>query len=283
MPFVRGDYKELVELSLLYLGDTSVLFKSFKKPGALHKARWMSKILYSIKIVLLSPHITKAVGVKVCINNTQFNRLQNFVNFVVYVYVSWWLQCPIATAAPTTDLDLIYAIIEYKEVNPVISKAGLDALSEKHTWYLTEELVPLALFSSIFPLEEKQRMVDKINEFGWRSRFTCQNREVREGIEYGKPLMPAVPTVAGITLTDFVGKDSSMFFRILNLSPRFPAKRVEEWEDDESYLEAMVTAEILVVVNDAAERGVKLCHDFLGYTGRITISAYAPGCRKFSE
>ena len=55
-----------------------------------------------------------------------------------------------------------------------------------------------------------------------------------------------------------------MFIRILNLSPRFLAKRVEEWEDDESYLEAMVTADNLVVVNDAAERGVKLCHGFLG-------------------
>ena len=36
------------------------------------------------------------------------------------------------------------------------------------------------------------------------------------------------------------------------------------WEDDESYLEAMVIADNLVVVNDAVERGVKLCHDFLG-------------------
>ena len=140
-----------MELSLLYVGDTSVPFKSFKKPGALHKARWMSKILYSIKIVILSPHITKAVGVKVCTNNTQFNRPQNFVNFVVYVYVPWWLQCPLATAAPITDLEFIYAIIEYKEVNPVISKAGLDALSTKYTWYLTEELVPLVLSRSIFP------------------------------------------------------------------------------------------------------------------------------------
>ena len=78
-----------MELSLLYLGDTSVPFKSFKKTGALHKARWMSKILYSIKIVLLSIHITKAVGLKVCTNNTQFNKLQNFANFVVYVYVPW--------------------------------------------------------------------------------------------------------------------------------------------------------------------------------------------------
>ena len=85
--------------------------------------------------------------------------------------------------------------------------------------------------------------------------------KTREGMKYGKPVMPAVPTVAGITLADFFGKDSLMFFRILN--PRFLANQVEEWEDDESYLEAMVTADNLVVVNDAAERGVKLCYDFL--------------------
>ena len=88
----------------------------------------------------------------------------------------------------------------------------------------------------------------------------------KQGMKYGKPVMPAVLTVAGITLADFVGKDSSMFFRILNLSPRFLAKQVEEWEADESYLEAVVTADNLVVVNDAAERGVKLCYEFLGGT-----------------
>ena len=41
-------------------------------------------------------------------------------------------------------------------------------------------------------------MVDKINEFGWRSRFSCQNRDVREGMKYGKPVMPAVPIICGI-------------------------------------------------------------------------------------
>ena len=34
-----------------------------------------------------------------------------------------------------------------------------------------------------------------------------------EMIDYGKPVMPAVPTVAGITFTDFVGKDSSMLIK----------------------------------------------------------------------
>ena len=61
-PFSRGNYKELVELTLLYLGNskTKATFKTFRKPGALHKARWMSKLLYSIKMDLLGSNICDA-------------------------------------------------------------------------------------------------------------------------------------------------------------------------------------------------------------------------------
>ena len=51
---VRGDYKELVKLSLVYLGGPKV---KLVRPGALHSARWMAKILYSIKMVLMSDKI----------------------------------------------------------------------------------------------------------------------------------------------------------------------------------------------------------------------------------
>ena len=46
--FVRGDYKELVLLTLLYFRDNESSFKRFERPGALHKAHWMSKILYRV-------------------------------------------------------------------------------------------------------------------------------------------------------------------------------------------------------------------------------------------
>ena len=51
--YTRGDYKELVELSLAYMKSQLEKFK-IRKPGAMHKARWMSRLLYSLKIVLLS-------------------------------------------------------------------------------------------------------------------------------------------------------------------------------------------------------------------------------------
>ena len=53
-PFARGDYKELVELCLLLVtkGSEPVNFKMFY-PGAHHRSRWMAKLLYSLKIVVL--------------------------------------------------------------------------------------------------------------------------------------------------------------------------------------------------------------------------------------
>ena len=51
--FSRGDYKELITLTLVYLQSKPETFKSFQRPGACHKARWMAKIIYSFKIVLL--------------------------------------------------------------------------------------------------------------------------------------------------------------------------------------------------------------------------------------
>lgn len=47
---VREDYKEFVKLSLVYLDDVDGGEMTFQRPGALHKARWMAKLLYSLKL-----------------------------------------------------------------------------------------------------------------------------------------------------------------------------------------------------------------------------------------
>jgi len=54
--FLRDDYREFTELSLLYLSsskDTMI----FQRPGALHKARWMAKLIYSLNIALCQTQI----------------------------------------------------------------------------------------------------------------------------------------------------------------------------------------------------------------------------------
>lgn len=51
----RADYIELLQLSSLFLGYVPKIGKKMvtvKQPGALHRARWMAKIIYSLKIYL---------------------------------------------------------------------------------------------------------------------------------------------------------------------------------------------------------------------------------------
>ena len=48
----RWDYKELVELLIIYLGGKIYNFK-FRITGADHHTRWMFKIIYCLKISLL--------------------------------------------------------------------------------------------------------------------------------------------------------------------------------------------------------------------------------------
>jgi len=48
----REDYYELLSLAALMIGlDIKV---NIRKPGALHRARWMAKAIYSLKIELLA-------------------------------------------------------------------------------------------------------------------------------------------------------------------------------------------------------------------------------------
>ncbi|CAH1731952.1 unnamed protein product [Aphis gossypii] len=48
----RNDYKELLELALIFLGEKPKTLTFFHVPGAIHRARWMAKAIYCIKIYL---------------------------------------------------------------------------------------------------------------------------------------------------------------------------------------------------------------------------------------
>ena len=45
----RKDNAELLELTIIILGDVPHKGVYFVKPGAIHRERWMSRVLYGIK------------------------------------------------------------------------------------------------------------------------------------------------------------------------------------------------------------------------------------------
>ena len=50
---VRDDYKELLTLSLVFLGAPEANSVHINSPGAYHRARWITKVKYCLKVYLL--------------------------------------------------------------------------------------------------------------------------------------------------------------------------------------------------------------------------------------
>ena len=75
----------------------------------------------------------------------------------------------------------------------------------RHLWYLTAELVPLALFNSRVPISERQALVEALLEVQATSEFQSPQNRFRSG--RGKPQFPSVINLTS-RLCDFVGMDS---------------------------------------------------------------------------
>ena len=86
---VRNDYKELIQLSLLYVDCTNDSnTTTIQRPGALSRARWMCKILYTLKTVLLSER-SKEPPMFAFLNYDVLCKLKRFANFCVKIYIPW--------------------------------------------------------------------------------------------------------------------------------------------------------------------------------------------------
>ena len=76
----------------------------------------------------------------------------------------------------------------------------------------------------------------------------------------GKPIFRQIKR--NTTLKSLLGPESHMLFRNLNIRRDWLAKPVNQWAADEDFQVAEKFVRTVKVVNDAAERGVKLISDF---------------------
>ena len=146
------------------------------------------------------------------VGSGQLRKLEQFLLFVVFCYVTWWILAPVASAAPKADLDLIESVNKFKKFDIQVSNAALKAIG-LHMWYLTQELVPLSLFSHSVTSQEKMKIARAI-----LSSESFDALQKRDGTGFGKPMFPSVPK-DNTNLSDFIGPDSRFFsvFSISNL------------------------------------------------------------------
>ena len=163
---LRGDYKEMVVLALLFLkGSVSNQKASILSPGACHHARWMSRIIYTLKIAIFQRQLENAF------DSIFLQKISSLALFLCLYYVKPWLCAPIGSEAPKLDLLLIrdlQKIIESPTKYPVhfcdfAVKSQAKFLD--HLWYLSERLVPFCLFTDSTTTAEKQNVRQALLKF----------------------------------------------------------------------------------------------------------------------
>ena len=83
------------------------------------------------------------------------------------------------------------------------------------------------------------------------------------GAGWGKLKFPSITIGVTTQLCDLVGVDSWFTIHLLQLDVSFLHLPVSEWESDAAYIASAANVTAVNVVNDGAERGIKLSADFL--------------------
>ncbi|KYN11357.1 hypothetical protein ALC57_16486 [Trachymyrmex cornetzi] len=233
----REDYKELLILSLIFLGAEDKI--KIRSPGAYHRARWMAKLIYCMKIYLFRSLFK--------VRASELSGLRQFNLFLIKIYLKKWYtsQCPIL--APVNDLELLKDLIQYKSINPTVSKAAYDTFS-RHLWYLSDSLAGLSLFDSRISNEERKKMTNSLR---------------KDGTEIPpKRIIVDKDTIDVNEISDFITENSKQIFITNGISLNFLHKDPSLWEENEEFIKSRYRIGQLKVVNDVAERGVSLIQNF---------------------
>ena len=126
-----------------------------KAPGARHHAHWMSKVIYTIKIATFQDHL------KYDISESLLTKIVDLARFLCLYYVKLWSRASLPFQATIEDLILYKTMVtnakKHKSESLRQLSQAVASKFENHFWYLTEQLVVLALFSTA-SVHEKQGM-----------------------------------------------------------------------------------------------------------------------------
>lgn len=259
--WAREDYRELLELVVLFLGGQVKRVRNEKvqevqdfvrKPGAIHRARFMASCLYILKICMYRGQLDADV-----LDGDAYEKIQVLAEYIALLHVPYFLQTPLAASAPRLDRNFWNDLNEYQECFLVddVQYDMINAVKDSvllHLWYLCEELVVFALFDDNLVYRERQAMAHKLLQTPRPDLFLP-----------GKPIFPTtLMDDFKPTLDKFIGPKSWLLFHKLDADGAWLADEVELWKYDAEYIGILNTLHDLKVVNDLAERCVKDVEEF---------------------
>lgn len=237
----RDDYKEFLLLVQIFIGKIPRGGIKFRKPGAFHHARWMSKAIYVLKMFLFRKQLKLKSKVE--------KSLSEICIFIVLIYVRAWFTCPLAPAAPNHDLQFIKKLQDYKLIDSNLSQVSLKKF-KNHLWYLNAESAAMAFFDEELSDDVKRRMVVKLENID--DEFDCQKRVEVNNVE----------SLYGLNIDSFITSQSRRFFERFEINTDFLEIDPSEWPHNDGYNEGLNRVKTIRVVNDTAERAIKLIEEY---------------------
>ena len=242
----RDDYKELLELIIIWLGGNVPSF-NLKFPGADHHARWLSKAIYYMKLALLSNQFP--------MDKEEQEEVLVLAEFVALIYGKAFFKSPLSSAAPRTDLEFMYEVLQYRLYQPKLAFICLQSCF-KHLWYLTPSLVVFSLCDTSLDDVQREEMA--------KTLFNIPRPVV---FKKGKPKFPDISLHEATpvsNLSSFVSEESWLLFDLLGLQDcqewlQTPVKMWDLFSDYRKFKEYVINVS---VVNDLAERGMHLITEF---------------------
>ena len=150
-------------------GKDSLCSFVLKYPGPDHHARWMAKVIYLLKLHLLSNVFD--------LTDEEKTNVSRLCVFICLLYVRPWFESPLPCLAPLNDLSFASKVLQYRMVEPVLAFTVLQSI-KNHLWYLTPQLVILSLADTRLADEEREEIARTLHATD------------RVPIEIGKPAFP---------------------------------------------------------------------------------------------
>ena len=180
------------------------------------------------------------------------SRIKQAAFFVAVCYAPWFLKSYVVDKSTRNDLEAFKSSHHIQEEFPELGKALIKSM-RRHLWYLTEHLVVLSLADDDVDQCIKVEMLQKL-----------LNIPMPEQFDIGKPKLPEISLTT--SLVDLVGSQSWLLIQ----EAKFDVSDVREWLttslEAPSFDVFCCFVRKLVVVNDCAERNIKLIQDFVhGY------------------
>ena len=127
-----------------------------RHPGAFHQARFLSKGLYLIKILMMAE-----IPLENILPLDKRDAVDRIAKFIALFHAKYFLQAFLPTAAPRLDLQYWNDMTEFQNHDSVIATEVTESIS-RHLWYLTEELAVLALFDEQLQHETRNKIAQNL-------------------------------------------------------------------------------------------------------------------------